>query len=84
MRHSVSAGLRLRGGGGAAVADKLVRTLSVEQMSTMVVSKKNRMKETLNDYMRALAIDNPEMRDLEAIFSGIQVMKKKLAKFFRS
>ena len=42
------------------------------------------MKETLNDYMRALAIDNPEMRDLEAIFSGIQVMKKKLAKFFRS
>ena len=39
----------------------------------MVVSKKNRMKETLNDYLRALAIDNPEMRDLEAIFSGIQV-----------
>ncbi len=39
----------------------------------MVVSKKNRMKETLNDYMRGLAIDNPEMRDLEAIFSGIQV-----------
>lgn len=38
----------------------------------MVVSKKNRMKETLNDYMRGLAIDNPEMRDLEAIFSGIQ------------
>ena len=55
------------------MADKLVRTLSVEQLNTMVVSKKNRMKETLNDYLRALAIDNPEMRDLEAIFSGIQV-----------
>ena len=40
----------------------------------MVVSKKNRMKETLNDYMRGLAIDNPEMRDLEAIFSGIQAI----------
>jgi hypothetical protein len=64
-------GLRLRGG-GTSVADKIVRTLSVEQLNTMVVSKKNRMKETLNDYMRGLAIDNPEMRDLEAIFSGIQ------------
>jgi hypothetical protein len=64
-------GLRLRGGG--AVAEKIVRTLSVEQMNTIIVSKKNRMKETLSDYMRGLAIDNPEMRELEAIFTGIQV-----------
>ena len=47
--------------------------MSVEQLNTMVVSKKNRMKETLSDYLRGLAIDNPEMRDIEAIFSGIQV-----------
>jgi hypothetical protein len=71
MSNTLLAGLRLRGG-GAAVAEKIVRTLSVEQLNTMVVSKKNRMKETLNDYMRGLAIDNPEMRELEAIFSGIQ------------
>ncbi len=75
--------MRLRGG-GAAVAEKIVRTLSVEHLNTMVVSKKNRMKETLNDYMRSLAIDNPEMRDLEAIFSGIQASTNLVLIFWKT
>ena len=63
--------LRLRGGAGEV---KIVRTNSVEELNTVVVSTKNRMKETLTDFMRSAAIENPDMRELEHIFTGIQVI----------
>jgi len=79
--------LRLRGGSAPTPAEvqelrgggpfNIKKTTSQDVIK--VYSKKDRLAITMSDWMRQKALIDPEMRDLEAIFQGIQAACRSIA-----
>lgn len=79
--------MRLRGGSATAVPElerlsgggpfNMKRTTSADVIK--VYSKKDRLAVTMSDWMRQKALVDPEMRDLESIFQGIQAACRSIA-----
>jgi fructose-1,6-bisphosphatase I len=69
---SIAGSMRLRGAGA-----EIKRMTSQDVIA--VYSKKDRLRETLSDWMRDKTLDDPAMAELEQIFHGIQSACRSIA-----